>query len=76
MRRIVIVLVVLLVILHQDFWLWDNRGLLWGFLPVGLAYHGLHCIAASGVGWLAVKYAWPEEDEDEEPAHPQGANQA
>jgi hypothetical protein len=32
-------------LLHQDFWLWDDPTVLLGFLPIGLAYHALHCVA-------------------------------
>ena len=51
---------VLLAILHQDFWLKDNASLVFGFLPATLAYHmGFVCAAA--IGWLLViKFAWPD----------------
>lgn len=59
MRTVVWLLVLALAILHYDFWLWDDQSLLFGFMPVGLAYHaGLS--AASGIVWaMAVKFAWP-----------------
>jgi hypothetical protein len=60
MRTLVFVLAVLLFILHQDFWLWDNRTLVFGFLPAGLAYHAGYSIAASLLWAFAVFYAWPE----------------
>lgn len=62
-------LVILLAILHQDFWLWDNRTLVFGFLPVGLFYHAVFSIACAIVWTMAVKFAWPshlEEWADEE----------
>ena len=47
-------------ILHQDFWNWRTAGpLAFGFLPVGLWYHGLYTLGASGVMWMLVKFAWP-----------------
>jgi hypothetical protein len=50
---------VLLLVLHHDWWLWDSEYLVFGFLPVGLAYHALISILA-GVLWaLATFYAWP-----------------
>ena len=53
MRTIVWLLVLAIAILHYDFWLWSDRSLLFGFLPVGLAYHaGLS--AASGLVWDVV----------------------
>lgn len=51
--------VIILAVLHQDFWWWDDRTLLLGFLPIGLAYHVLFSIVAAGVWLLAVKFAWP-----------------
>jgi hypothetical protein len=59
-KRLVIALLVLLAILHQDFWLWDRIDpLVFGFIPVGLAYH-IGVSLAAGVLWaLAVHYCWP-----------------
>ncbi|MGI6457744.1 MAG: DUF3311 domain-containing protein [bacterium] len=61
MRQVVIVLVVLLAILHQDFWFWNDATLVFGFLPIGLAYHVLFSILSGCVWALAVFYAWPAE---------------
>jgi hypothetical protein len=52
--------VVLLYVLHQDFWFWRTaRPLLFGFLPVGLAYHGAFCLASAALMWTLTKAAWP-----------------
>jgi len=48
-----------LVILHYDFWLWDDPTLVFGFLPVGLAYHVAYTLATAALWYFAVKYAWP-----------------
>ncbi len=61
MRIVIWVLVILLLILHQDNWLWDDDRLVFGFLPVGLAYHAGISVAASIVWYLATVYAWPHE---------------
>ncbi|GEM_PF-271120 len=55
-------LVVLLIILHQDVWLWDDATLVGGIVPMGLFYHA--CISlAAGITWfLAIKFAWPVDD--------------
>ena len=53
----------LLVVLHHDWWLWDDPTLVFGFLPVGLAYHALYSIAAAGVWIFIIKYSWPSETE-------------
>lgn len=50
--------------LHQDFWNWDSTTLVFGFLPIGLAYHVAFSIAA-GLLWLgAVRFAWPSHIEE------------
>lgn len=59
-RPLVWGLVVLLVILHHDLWNWDNSSLVFGFMPVTLAYHAGISVAASVVWYLATRYAWPE----------------
>lgn len=59
MKPLVWGLVVALGILHYDFWYWGDRTLVFGFLPIGLAYHATFSVAA-GVTWaLVVRYAWP-----------------
>lgn len=65
MRYFVIIAAVTLFFLHQDIWLWDDRTLLLGFLPSGLAYHAAFSVAASLVWALAVVYAWPSDLEEE-----------
>ena len=49
-----------LYLLHQDVWLWRSaRPFVFGFLPVGLAYHALYCLLASLLMLLLVRHAWP-----------------
>ena len=66
----IIVLAIALAILHQDFWWWDSSEMVFGFLPIGLAYHALFSLAAAGLWALAIKVAWPYDWEAmaEEPA--------
>lgn len=60
MRHLGWALVALLLVLRWDLWLWDDTSLVFGFLPVGLAYH-LGISLAAGLAWfLVVKYAWPD----------------
>ena len=47
--------------LHQDFWWWDNSEMVFGFMPMGLAYHAGFSIACSILGWLAIRFAWPDD---------------
>jgi len=55
--------VVVLALLHQDFWWWDARTLVFGFIPWGLLYHVLFSLVAGGLWLAAVKFAWPVEIE-------------
>ena len=57
------VLVLLLVVLHQDNWFWDDPTLVFGFIPIGLFYHACLSVAASLVWFWATIYCWPEEVE-------------
>ncbi len=75
MKRIVLgIAVVALYILHQDYWNWRTaHPLVFGFIPIGLFYHGAFSIAASLLMWTLVRYAWPahldvEHQESEEDA--------
>ena len=52
--------IVVLYLLHQDLWFWrTTRPLIFGFLPVGLAYHALYCLAVTGLMWTLTRVAWP-----------------
>jgi hypothetical protein len=54
------VLILVLYALHQDVWFWRSaRPLFAGFLPVGLTYHALYCLASALLMWALVTYAWP-----------------
>jgi hypothetical protein len=59
MRKVVWLAALALLMLHQDFWYWDDRTLVFGFMPIGLAYHIAFSIAAALVWAAAVKFAWP-----------------
>ena len=54
---------VLMFFLHQDFWWWEDSFAVFGFLPIGLAYHAGFSIACSILGWMAIQYAWLREIE-------------
>ncbi len=70
MRKVVIFLILALAVLHHDFWWWnDAETLVFGFLPIGLAYHAGVSLVAGGLWALAVRYCWPcglDDDESEE----------
>jgi hypothetical protein len=62
MPRLVLVLAALaLYVLHQDLWFWRDSRLVFGFLPIGLFYHALYCMACAALMWVLVKFAWPRE---------------
>lgn len=50
---------VVLYLLHNDLWLWNDASLVLG-LPAGLAYHIGFAIVTSIVLTLLVIHAWPE----------------
>jgi hypothetical protein len=59
-RLLLIVAIAGLYAAHQDFWFWRTaRPLVFGFLPVGLAYHAAYCLAAALLMWLLTSVAWP-----------------
>jgi hypothetical protein len=58
MKHLVYLAAIGLYVLHQDWWNWDDRHLVFG-LPVGLAYHVAFCVAAAVLMFCLVRYAWP-----------------
>ena len=69
MKRLKPVLLTLLVfavyLLHQDFWDWKRATpLIFGFLPVGLAYHAAYSVLAALTMAVLVRFAWPKHLED------------
>jgi len=60
-RSLLTVAVVVVYALHQDVWFWRTaRPLVFGFLPIGLAYHAGFSVLAALLMWLLVSRAWPE----------------
>jgi hypothetical protein len=63
-----VLLVAALYVLHQDFWFWRQaRPLVFGVLPIGLAYHAAFTVATSVVLAVLVKLLWPVALESERP---------
>ncbi len=60
-KKIIWIGCIVLFVLHQDVWLWDDPGLVFGFMPKGLAYHATFSIAAACLWACALKFAWPHE---------------
>ena len=66
MKKLVYGLLILLAVLHQDFWWWDTYDpLVFGFVPVGLAYHAAVSVLATVLWALAVRHCWPHDLDDE-----------
>ncbi len=67
-KAAVITFMLVLFVLHQDFWFRDDATLVLGILPVGLAYHMAFTVVAA-LAWLViVRFAWPKylvEEENE-----------
>jgi hypothetical protein len=61
-------LVLIVIVLHQDFWNWTIKTRILGFVPIGLAYHAAFAVLASVTMALLVRYAWPAHLEDAEGA--------
>lgn len=62
---IIVALVLLLLILHQDNWFWTDGRLVFGFMPIGLLWHAGLSIAASLTWFVTTRIAWPIEPEFE-----------
>ena len=63
-------MVVVVYLLHQDNWNWKNSDLVFGILPVGMAYHAGYSILAAVMMAVLVKFAWPKHLEDVQPEKP------
>ncbi|HEY8548545.1 MAG TPA: hypothetical protein VIL35_01205 [Vicinamibacterales bacterium] len=62
-------LVLLVYVLHQDFWFWrEARPLVFGILPVGLAYHAAYTLVVPLLMSILIRRAWPAHLEDEQHA--------
>jgi hypothetical protein len=68
MKWVMTFLTVVLIVVHQDLWNWAKaKPELFGFLPVGIWYHGLFCVAASVVLWMWGAFLWPSHLENVQP---------
>jgi len=69
MKKLLLLLLILAVyVAHQDFWNWGKPDpLVFGFLPIGLAYHAAYSILAAAMMAVLVAFAWPKHLEEQEP---------
>lgn len=56
--------IVVMIALHQDFWWWRDATLVFGVLPIGLAWHAAYSVLAAVVLSGLVRWAWPVELEE------------
>ena len=68
MRTFLIAALLALAILHHDFWWWADRTLLFGWIPIGLAWHVGISLAAGLLGLVAIRFCWPRWLDDEDAA--------
>lgn len=67
-RTLLVIAVVVLYVLHQDFWFWRRaHPFVFGFIPIGLFYHACFAVAAALIMWMLVKFAWPAHLEEDVP---------
>lgn len=59
MKYVIWSIIVLLLILHQDNWFWNDGTLVFGFMPIGLFYHACISLAAGVTWYLATVFCWP-----------------
>ena len=73
-RRVVLGLMIVgLLVLHQDYWQWDRADVVFGFLPFPLAYHAGISLGAVLVWTIAVVFLWPKDlTEDPRDSHGDG----
>jgi hypothetical protein len=73
MKKLLLFLLIALVyVAHQDFWNWSKADpMVFGFLPVGLAYHAVYAVACSVLMAILVLTAWPKHLEKENTRPPE-----
>ncbi len=75
MKWLLFGMVVLVYLLHQDYWFWKDRSLVLG-MPVGLVYHAAYSILCAGMMALLVKFAWPTKLEQSVTEQPEPSPEA
>ena len=61
---VILLVFVVLAVLHQDAWNWDSKRLVFGFMPIGLAYHALYSLVAATFWGIVMTVAWPRDLEE------------
>jgi hypothetical protein len=71
-KAVLVILVLAIYVLHQDFWNWKDASPVFGFLPIGLAYHAAYSIVCAIMMYILVKFAWPAHLEEVDGTTPEG----
>ncbi len=58
-KWLVVIAIVALLIAHQDYWQWDRRHLVYGFIPFNMAYHICLSMLTALVWILVCSCCWP-----------------
>ena len=76
LKPVLLTLLILAVyVVHQDSWNWKKaEPLVFGFLPIGLAYQAGYSVLASILMGVLVKFAWPRHLENVEPQDARSKN--
>ena len=64
MNWLLALVVLIVILLHQDIWFWTDKALVFRFLPIGLACQIGYSVLASLTMWLLVRFAWPSHLEE------------
>lgn len=63
-RALIATYFVLLFALHQDFWWRADASLVFGIVPVSLAYHAVWTLLVAVGWWLVATFCWPTNLDD------------
>ena len=68
-KKLLLFLLILAVyVAHQDYWNWGKADpLVFGFLPIGLAYHAAFSVLCAAMMAVLVAFAWPKHLEEQDP---------
>jgi hypothetical protein len=64
MRFIAALLILGLLVAHQDYWQWNRNELVFGFLPYTIAWHMGLCLMTAAVWLLITTFCWPTHLDD------------
>ena len=61
-----LLILVLLLICFENFWMWDNDAFVFG-IPVNLFYHIGLCVATTLAMLVVVRWGWPHHLDEDDP---------